>query len=73
MPIIINGEEFLRSKEAAEIAGRQVDTIALWCRQGKIECIKDGSDRWLIKQSSLEAFLFYPRGQKENDIKNNNN
>jgi excisionase family DNA binding protein len=57
MPILIEGVEYLKASEAAELAGRKTDTVAKWCREKKIECIKDGSGRWLVKRSSLNDYI----------------
>ncbi len=57
MPVKIDGTEYLRTAEAAEYAGVTADTIALWCRQGRVECMKTSTGRWLVARSMLELFL----------------
>lgn len=57
MPIVLDGDEYLFTDEAATLAGRTVDTIGNWCRKGKVEGRQDGNGRWLIKKISLEAFI----------------
>jgi|GEM_PF-1760673 len=55
--IEIEGKAYIPSKDAAQRAGCTVDTIALWCREGDIQCFKRGGKRWLIEVASLEAYL----------------
>jgi excisionase family DNA binding protein len=57
MPVKIDGKEYLRTAEAAEYADVTSDTIALWCRQGRVECMKTNTGRWLIGRSALELLL----------------
>jgi len=46
----------LTVKQAAEKAGKNVETIRRWVKMGKIEARKDGQT-WQISQTSLENYL----------------
>ncbi len=47
--------EFLTTKELADLLKLQEQTVRLWAREGKIPCVKVGSDYRFIKEEVVNA------------------
>lgn len=54
--VIVKIETWLTTTEAAEIMGIDRDTVANYCRLGKLECRKRGRD-WQVSREAAERFV----------------
>ena len=57
-------EDWLTTKEAAELAGYHPDHLRVLIREGKIDARKWG-DAWMVSRSFLENFLSMAKIQGE--------
>ena len=54
--IVTKDTEWLTTVEAAGIMGIDRDTVANYCRLGKLECRKFGRD-WQVSRAAAERFV----------------
>jgi molybdopterin-binding protein len=53
-------KEFYSSSEAAKTLGISVDTLRRWDRQGRIQTVRDGSNRRLVAASEIDRLRGAP-------------
>jgi molybdopterin-binding protein len=47
-------ERLLKASDAARALGISLDTLRRWDREGRIRCVRDGSNRRLVPMSEIE-------------------
>lgn len=53
-------ERLLKAGDAARALGISLDTLRRWDREGRIQCVRDGSNRRLVPRSEVERLRGTP-------------
>jgi molybdopterin-binding protein len=53
-------ERFLKAGDAAHALGISLDTLRRWDREGRIRCVRDGSNRRMVPISEVERLRGSP-------------